>query len=302
MSREVRPSVFVTSIAPQSIAASCSRILNRPWISSVLAGARSVAIKINLCDYRLADSGATTDPMVLGALIDEIRRLAPGVRIAVIENDATSVQADSLFRLLGIWETAQAHGADVVNVAGDDWIPKRLEGGRVLREVPVPRIVDDADVFIDLAKLKTNSFTRMTGCLKNMFGLARPKRKTAYHSNLADILIDLTRAMRPHLCIIDGMIAMEGIGAPAFGRPKHAGIILAGGDIVATDACAARLIGFSPRFVGHIRAAAAAGIGSLQYLLETDIPNFRYRDHHLEFDNLQFLVRTMIRGRVGLGA
>src|SRR5207237_1327587 len=109
---------------------------------------------------------------------------------------------------------------------------------------------------------------------KNMFGLMRPKRKTPYHHNLADVLIDLTRAMPPHLCLVDGLVGMEGLGAPAFGRPRPTGLMIGGTDAVAVDACAARIMGFQPRFVGHIRHAHRAGLGTLRYRLETDIEGF----------------------------
>ena len=49
--------VFVTRIRRESIAASVGRVFERTWIRSLLAGVRTVAIKINLCDYRLAESG-----------------------------------------------------------------------------------------------------------------------------------------------------------------------------------------------------------------------------------------------------
>ncbi len=45
------------------------------------------------------------------------------------------------------------------------------------------------------------------------------------------------------LTIIDGFVAMEGKG-PSDGTPVKMGLIIAGKDVVATDATAARVMGF----------------------------------------------------------
>ena len=68
---------------------------------------RSVAIKINLCDYRRAESGATTDPVLLGSLLDVLLERFPNAQFTVFENDASSVEMGSMFRLLGIDQVAR---------------------------------------------------------------------------------------------------------------------------------------------------------------------------------------------------
>jgi hypothetical protein len=55
-------------------------------------------VKINLCDYRSAESGATTDPRALEALIIVLKQWYPSATITIAENDATSVDASLNFR------------------------------------------------------------------------------------------------------------------------------------------------------------------------------------------------------------
>src|SRR5262249_7547464 len=62
---------------------------------------RTVVIKINICDYRRPESGAVTDPELLGSLVTALRSHYPGANFHVIENDATSLDIDSAYRLLG---------------------------------------------------------------------------------------------------------------------------------------------------------------------------------------------------------
>jgi uncharacterized protein (DUF362 family) len=67
---------------------------------------------------------------------------------------------------------------------------------------------------------------------------------------------------RAWFSIVDGVIAGEGQG-PLGARPKPCGVILGGGDPVAVDAAAARLMGFDPAHLKMIaRADPCLGTGS----------------------------------------
>jgi len=58
-----------------------------------------------------------------------------------------------------------------------------------------------------------------------------------------------------HFVIADGVLAMEGNG-PLNGTPRSLGRIVLSDDPVAADATCARLMGFEPRRVVHIREGA----------------------------------------------
>jgi len=291
--------VFVTRIERDSADEDFARLL-AVVAPPQLSAARQAAVKINLCDYRLADSGATTDPELLCALVRALRRLSPGLRVTAVENDATSVEADSLFSLLGFREAARREGFELLNAARGEWVARRVPRSQLLSTVEVPLAVAQADVFINFAKLKTNAISKMSCCLKNLFGLLRPKRKSPYHGRLAECIADLNAAMPADLCIVDGLIGVEGLGGPAFGRPKNCGLLVGGRNAVAVDACCARIMGFRPRAINHLRAAARQGLGSLRYRLLTDVEGFRYRDHTFKFSRWQYALRCAMRGSAGI--
>jgi uncharacterized protein (DUF362 family) len=254
----------------------------------------SISIKINLCDYRTADSGATTDPVLLKALTDVLRaRFNPKI-IFILENDATSVEAHSLFSLLGFRELAQRPDIKLVNVADGDWIRRPLAHGRIFQSLEVPRLWLEADLKINFAKLKTNSLTKTSACLKNMFGLLREKRKSRHHRKINEVIADINQVMKSDLCLVDGLIAQEGLG-PAFGIPKRCNLLTAGLDPVAVDACCARIMGFYPRFIRHIYLSHRDGVGNRDFSLETDIPKFRYRDYRFKYSRLGHIARSLVR-------
>jgi uncharacterized protein (DUF362 family) len=76
------------------------------------------------------------------------------------------------------------------------------------------------------------------------------------------VILDVNTVLRPRLTVIDGFVAMEGRG-PVGGRPVSMDLIIAGSDPVATDATAARIMGFDPHLVNHISSAHAKGLGEI---------------------------------------
>ena len=292
--------VFVTHIDHSSAVASMDRLLQR--FSGCLPGScRSVAVKVNLCDYRKAASGATTDPIMLGALLGVLRRRYPAAEVSILENDASAVEAHSLFALLGIRDVAKIHDARLLNVAEGNWIVKRIPKPHIFRELEIPEVLEKSDLLVKFAKLKTNSFTKTTGCLKNIFALLRTKQKSVYHSRLNDVLADMNQVIHSDLCIIDGYIGMEGQG-PAFGVPKRCELLVGGVNPVSVDACCARIMGFNPWFVKHIRVCHCLGLGTIRYHLETDVANFNYGDYRFDYSRLEHYARALLRRRVGVAA
>jgi uncharacterized protein (DUF362 family) len=271
-------------------------------LSARHAKAGLIAIKINLCDYRRAESGATTSPAMLGALLEVLRAHYSTATLAVLENDATSLDVRSAYKLLGFVDVARRHGAELLNAREGEWVKKPVPSGRVFEELEVPEVVDRCDLFINFTKLKTNGLTKMTGCLKNLFGLLRTKRKVIHHARIHEVILDINRVIRPDLCLVDGHIAQEGIGGPAFGKPKRCDLLVYGRDPVAVDSCCCRIMGFRPLSVEYIKLAHQAGLGAVDYELVTDIPNFDYRTYRFEFNHLEYFLRNLLRNRAGAAA
>jgi uncharacterized protein (DUF362 family) len=261
--------------------------------------ARLVAIKINICDYRKADSGAITDPDILSALLSSLRTRFPSARLAILENDATTLDIRVAYKLLGFERVAREHGAELRNVAEEPWTTKAVPGGVVFKELEVPAVLDECDVFVNFAKLKTNALTRTTGCLKNIFAFMKMKRKVILHGQINEVLQDMNKVIVPDVCLIDGYIGQEGMG-PAFGAPKRCELLIAGTNPVAVDACEARIMGFRPRSIKHIRMCHEAGLGPIDYEMETDVADFNYRRYKFEFGHVEYHLKNLLRSRAGI--
>jgi len=228
-----------------------------------LGGKDKVVIKINMCSCRLPEAGAITHPKLLDSLLHYLRENFENLEIFVVESDATTVLADFFIKWLGYWPILEKWNAKWVNLCSQRVINKQIKG-RHLKEVPVPEIFENS-FFITVPKLKTNLLTKITCCLKNQFGCLPMVKKSVFHAYIDDVITDINIAIKSDLCLVDAIIAMGGAQGPGYGIPIPLKLIICSHDPVAVDALGARLLGFNPWFVGHIRKAHLSGIGNIKY-------------------------------------
>ena len=228
---------------------------------SCLSGYKRVLIKVNFITTQTWDTGATTDPIVVEAIIQKLEHLP--VEIYVVESDATVTNADKAFEATGMKEMCKQNGVECLNLRHvKDRVKIDIPNGETLRSITVPRIVIESAI-ISAAKLKTHNATKVTLGMKNMFGLLPDKFKGKYHARgISKVIVDINTVLKPALTVIDGFVGMEGKG-PTDGTPVKMDLIIAGKDVVATDATAARVMGFDPSEISHIRTAAQKGLGNI---------------------------------------
>ena len=219
-------------------------------------------IKVNFITTKTWDTGATTDPIVVEAIIRKLQELP--LEVLVVESDATVTNATKAFKVTGMAEMCERNGVEWLNLRHvKDSVELPIPDGLALKKITVPRIVAESAV-ISAAKLKTHSETGVTLGMKNMFGVLPDKLKGRYHMRgMHKVILDINRAVRPVLTVVDGFVAMEGMG-PVHGSPVQMEAIIAGRDVVATDATASRVMGFDPDKIGHIRMAHEAGLGEME--------------------------------------
>jgi uncharacterized protein (DUF362 family) len=231
---------------------------------TALSGWNKVLIKVNFITIKTWDTGATTDPMVVEAIIKKLRDLP--VELYVVESDATMTSADKAFAVTGMGKMCKRHNIKFLNLR---YVKERVKidipGGLTLKQITVPRLVTESAV-ISAAKLKTHMSTGVTLGMKNMFGLLPDKFKSKYHfRDINKVIVDINSVLKPVLTVIDGFVGMDGRG-PARGDPVQMDLILAGKDSVATDATACRIMGINPHEIDHIRLAHEQRLGKIDEL------------------------------------
>ncbi len=180
-------------------------------IKRALQGKDKVLIKVNFITTKTWDTGATTDPIVVEAILQKLAQLP--VKPYVVESDATLTNADEAFKATGMKEMCERNGVECLNLRHvEDKVTLQITNGETLDSITVPRIVTESAI-ISAAKLKTHMQTSVTLGMKNLFGLLPDKMKGKYHlKGISKVVVDITSVIKPALTVIDGFVAMEGRG------------------------------------------------------------------------------------------
>jgi uncharacterized protein (DUF362 family) len=236
-------------------------VLDLVDIEKALDGWDRVLIKVNFITTKTWDTGATTDPLVVEAIIQRLKGLP--IEVLVVESDATMTSADKAFKVTGMAAMCERNDVSWLNLRHEnDRVELEVPGHETLASITVPRLVVESAI-ISAAKLKTHSETQVTLGMKNLFGLLPDKFKGKYHlKGMHRVVTDINTVIKPVLTIVDGFVAMEGMG-PVRGNPVKMDVIIAGRDIVATDATAARIMGFDPHQIRHIELSHSKGLGEI---------------------------------------
>lgn len=223
--------------------------------------ANNVVIKANMCYYWDYSTGQTTDPRFVAALIDVIReQTKPDVNISVVEADASAMKCKHAFRLLGYEKLAQDYNVNLVNLSEDQSTSIEVTAGGQNFHLKVPRVIQEADLKINVTKIKYSlANIKITCALKNIFGCNPYPKKYKYHPRLDETIVALNKAMKFDLHLIDGII-VSGI------QPRKLGLIMASTDPVAIDVAAARIAGENPNRIKYIQLAEKEGLGNTSFI------------------------------------
>ena len=286
----IKNTIYLVKVGGNNISGALTRLIDK---LNLPARAERIGIKINLCDYRRRETGVTTDPLVLEPLLKLLRIRYPAAQIFIFENDATGTLADNLFKWLGLDMIAKKYEVDFINLMREEWIPACIDG-YYFKEIEIPRILTES-LIINHPKLKTHGRTKMTCALKNLYACYRIKDKVKYHSFLDKAIVDINIPIKTHFTVVDGFLCVEGNRGPTHGFPKKVGVFIGGEDIVSVDAFCAKLMGFHPKFVRHIRLAASKEIGSMKYKLESELSQKEIRKISFQFNLGKYYLMEILR-------
>jgi len=119
----------------------------------------------------------------------------------------------------------------------------------------------EADVVINLPKVKSHMQLTLTLGVKNLFGCVPGKMKAWWHleagkdrDRFGMMLVETARTIAPNLTIADGIMGHEGNG-PSGGEPRFLGLLAAAADVFALDRALVDILQVDPATVPTIVAA-----------------------------------------------
>ncbi|MEJ2657589.1 MAG: DUF362 domain-containing protein [Desulfobacterales bacterium] len=223
-----------------------------------------VLLKVNLLSAKEPEKAVTTHPEFVGAVAKAVREA--GGEPYIGDSPAGPFSKRNLNKAYG--------RSGLENLAIEEGIPLNLDtgvkkldipNGKRLRKSPFCDYALNADKVIALPKLKTHSFQYMTLACKIMYGVVPGLTKAKYHAqfptrvSFADIMLDILTTVKPHLYIMDGIMAMEGQG-PGSGDPVKMDLVLASTDHVALDISVCRILGIEPVGIPVLKRAKVRGL------------------------------------------
>jgi uncharacterized protein (DUF362 family)/Pyruvate/2-oxoacid:ferredoxin oxidoreductase delta subunit len=217
-----------------------------------------VALKLNLvCPTRGVKIAYTQ-----AEIFQVVAELARDCGGRVFAGDSPGVgSAAQVAKLAGIAAVAQQLEVPLVEFTGKEVFDDR----RVFKKLTLARELLEADVVINLPRLKTHGQMLLTAATKNLFGAVIGTEKFAWHyragrdyATFARMLYEICGAVKPALHLVDAVVAMQGAG-PTAGEPCATNFLAASTDPTALDATLMKILGKAPTELFTIQAALAAG-------------------------------------------
>jgi uncharacterized protein (DUF362 family)/NAD-dependent dihydropyrimidine dehydrogenase PreA subunit len=235
------------------------RTVMKPWngMSSLVNPRQRVALKPNLLLGASPEQCICTHPEVIRAVAQMVREA--GGEPFIIDSPGAAIPHKSSF-LQRVYEKCGLADLGIPLNTDDAYRFISVPNGRIIKRIEILAPLLEADVIINLPKVKTHSFMILTCAVKNMFGAIPGYLKVGYHSKLKSsdqfgaMLLDILEILKPALTIVDGIQGMEGEG-PSGGKPKNLGVLIAGTDPIVTDFVVCKLIRFPPEKVPYMALA-----------------------------------------------
>lgn len=243
-----------------------------------LKNAKTVLLKPNLLGGFPPERAVTTHPAVLEALIQVLLEMGKTVWLGDSPGGTGNLQ--EIWQVTGMQDLAERYPVRLVNLSSSGVQEIEADGVRLL----LSKILWQADVTINVCKLKTHGLMAFTGAVKNLFGLVPGLAKTEYHKHYPNsrdfghMLAVLHASVRHRVVyhLMDGIIGMDGAG-PSAGQPRNFGLLFGSASAPSLDYVAARFMGFSLKQIEYVKEALhEEGIipSQIEYPLS-------FRDHRL---------------------
>jgi uncharacterized protein (DUF362 family) len=214
--------------------------------------------------------GSFTKPEILRAVIQLCKKA--GAK----EINCLSWQPLKQWEDTGLRAVIEEEGAGLELFEKDESVFKAVPvpGGSALKEARILAALFGHEVLINMPITKDHAGNRFTGAMKNLMGLNSPQSNRTFHrpnwktdpddvAHLDQSIVDLNKAVKPALSIVDAteFIVTNGpFGPGELIKPRK---VVAGTDRIAVDAYCATLWGLKPDDIVQIRRGAEQGLGRI---------------------------------------
>jgi uncharacterized protein (DUF362 family) len=224
-----------------------------------------VCIKPNLSFASNTDCGATTSPEIVKQMV-QLCLDADAKKIFVVDH---TIQDPTLcVERSRIEEAMIDKKVSLVTLQQErQYTEIEVPAGKQLSTIQVPKIIQDADLLINMPTAKSHSATGVSLGIKNLMGLIWD-RGYLHRVNLHQAIAELATVIKPNLTVVDATRALTSGGPGGPGKTVTLNKVVAGTDPVAVDSYTVGIAqwykkSWTGNQVKYIRAAADLGLGEI---------------------------------------
>ena len=256
-------------------------------IGDITKGKGRILLKPNLV---IPSPDYTTKPEVIKALAQMMKRA--GKEVSIGEGSACAAgfnlegkevyrtkkreildpMQQFVFDSLGYSELSKSLKIPLVNLHSGEMVEVSVPNSYVFDKVTIHKSLADTDLLCSVPMMKTHVLATVTLGMKNLIGVYPG---TVYYSarswlhdhaedtgsvGIAGEIVDMVRANKLGLVVIDGSMALEGDGPSTGGTLVKMDVIIAGTNPLATDMVAASIMGFDPKEIPTFTWAQKRGM------------------------------------------
>ncbi len=287
VSQEEKPVVSVAKIKGDNIGTAVEEAIDLlGGMNKITKGKERIMLKPNLM---APVPTATTKPEVIKKLAQLMKQAGKEVLIGegsaaaqgfnvqgaqtfrTNKKDILDKMQQSVFDDLGYTELASSMNIPLINLHSGRMADVEVPDAFVFNKITLHRSLTEIDLLCSVPMMKTHTFAKVTLGMKNLVGLYPG---TVYYSvrdlihelaakvepsGTAVAIVDVVRANKLGLVVVDASTAMEGDG-PIGGSLVKMDLIIAGTNPLATDMIAANIMGFTPGEIPTFSWAIKAGL------------------------------------------
>lgn len=234
-----------------------------------------VLVKPNLLAPASPEKAMLTHPLVVRAVVEYA--LDCGASVQISDSPAMG-SIEKVLKTSGIQDAIKGLPVTVRAFSAS----RAVDVGEPFQRLEIAEDVLQADVLINLPKLKTHGQMLLTLGVKNLFGCIVGYRKPEWHLRagvdreiFAQLLVHIYRAVRPAITVLDGILAMEGDGPGIGGSPRLLNVIMASTDAAALDMTVCRMLGIPPEQLLTNRIALQMKLTGDPIQVDGDLPRVR---------------------------
>lgn len=254
--------VRCTSYNRQEVEAAVQRVFALAGgLARYIRPGMKVLVKPNLLVAEPPEKGITTHPEVVRAVLKELLRAGA---MPVVGDSPGFGSLHRVAEKTGIARVCRELGVSLAGFTEVIEVENAVCSGAVKR-FPLAADLAGVDAVINLPRMKTHGLTRVSGAVKNLYGLIAGLHKAEFHFRLQrmetflELLVDLALTVKPVFNLMDAVNAMEGAG-PRHGRLRPVNLLMGGADPFALDAAAVRVMGLEPQAIPLLALAARRGL------------------------------------------